>query len=657
MSKAPSTKSTPKASAIRPSPLMNGQDRPSPGRESVAAPKPKRVRTGCLTCRERHLKCDEASPNCQNCIKSNRKCKRGIRLNFHDIQCERPPVLVPPTHDWRVSFQDDSRDIASEYKGGFERYHALEPEPKRRRLDQTRDVSYDYGQMAAPAMPHQQLPGPPTPYQNLNEHQSEYNSANTQGYMDHTSHLQGYTQQSQTIRQSDPDEAFYMQVFVEDVALWMDSMDADKHFSRQIPFQALREPMLKYAMLACAVRYLALVNPAYPEDLALAYYNRATQLLMSSLQNPDRDGSLCATAATILNIYEVMNEKALQRMNHIAGARALIKECRWDGSTTGIGGACFWLNVGLEVYSCLHFNWQVAWDPDTWGIDMTMSPQHIGGNEEEWNHKMLWIVAKCVNFSSTTPRLQDQNVRSEQMRLHSRHQQWLGLKQFCDTWDNCVPPTMRAVAYLPPGAGGSKSVFPKLWFIKRATVVARLFYHTAMVLLGNTNPMATVDPQTANTMQEMTQRHARQICGIVRHVKDRGVATGSVRCLAVAGEFLTDRREQEEVLQILDQVMKETGWRVAMINDDLKEKWGWNKPSGFGHSNLDAAQGFYQQQMAPVHQRARPPSGIINPVYKDADFSGPNAPYQGTYVPPAPPPNHHVLHTTQVYGFSGLTAI
>ncbi|RMZ89698.1 hypothetical protein DV736_g3092, partial [Chaetothyriales sp. CBS 134916] len=432
-------------------------------------------------------------------------------------------------------------------------------------------------------------------------------------------------------------------------------MDADKHFSRQIPFQALREPMLKYAMLACAVRYLALVNPAYPEDLALAYYNRATQLLMSLLQNPDRDGTLCATAATILNIYEVMNEKALQRMNHIAGARALIKECRWDGATTGIGGACFWLNVGLEIYSCLHFNWQVAWDPDTWGIDMTMSPQHIGGNEEQWNHKMLWIVAKCVNFSSTAPRFQDQNVRAEQMRLHSRHQ-WLGLKQFCDTWDNCVPPTMRAVAYLPPGAGGSKSVFPKVWFIKRATIVARLFYHTAMVLLGNTNPMATMDPQTANAMQEMKQHHARQICGIVRHVKDHGVAAGSIRCLAVAGEFLTDQREQEEVLQILDKIMKETGWRVAMINDDLKEKWGWNKTSGFGHSSMDAAQRYYQQ-MTPVQQRPRPPSGIINPVYKDADFSGPNAPYQGNYVPPAPTPDHHVLHTTQVYGFSGLTAI
>src|SRR5690242_11435460 len=42
--------------------------------------KSKRVRTGCLTCRERHLKCDEAQPTCMNCHKSNRECKRGVRL-------------------------------------------------------------------------------------------------------------------------------------------------------------------------------------------------------------------------------------------------------------------------------------------------------------------------------------------------------------------------------------------------------------------------------------------------------------------------------------------------------------------------------------------------------------------------------------------------
>lgn len=68
--------------------------------DAVAANKPKRVRTGCLTCRERHLKCDEGLPNCQNCRKSSRVCKRGVRLNFIDTTVKSPPI-IPPTQDWK----------------------------------------------------------------------------------------------------------------------------------------------------------------------------------------------------------------------------------------------------------------------------------------------------------------------------------------------------------------------------------------------------------------------------------------------------------------------------------------------------------------------------------------------------------------------------
>lgn len=75
----------------------------SPAGPEAAATKSKRVRTGCLTCRERHLKCDEAVPDCLNCRKSNRECKRGVRLNFIDVQVKDPPQ-VPPTLEWSGAF-------------------------------------------------------------------------------------------------------------------------------------------------------------------------------------------------------------------------------------------------------------------------------------------------------------------------------------------------------------------------------------------------------------------------------------------------------------------------------------------------------------------------------------------------------------------------
>lgn len=73
-----------------------------PTRRFVQTSKARRVRTGCFTCRDRHVKCDEGAPVCNNCLKSNRQCKRGVRLNFAETnqQVKGPPRTVPRGKDW-----------------------------------------------------------------------------------------------------------------------------------------------------------------------------------------------------------------------------------------------------------------------------------------------------------------------------------------------------------------------------------------------------------------------------------------------------------------------------------------------------------------------------------------------------------------------------
>ena len=223
--------------------------------------------------------------------------------------------------------------------------------------------------------------------------------------------------------------------------------------------------MLLNAFLACGARHLTLVNPAYHEDKALNYYDTATSILLKSLQNPNRNTVICATTAVILNVYEIMSEKALQRMNHIAGARALIKECGWNAKSVGIGAACFWLNVGMEVLSCLHFNWQVAWDPDQWGVDMDFTRDTSQGQEEIWTYRMVHIVAKVANFRSSLPRYAESTQEAENQRLQKRYNEWLRLKDWCDSWNNSVPRTMHPMGYLFPYQTNTKSAFPEVWSV------------------------------------------------------------------------------------------------------------------------------------------------------------------------------------------------
>lgn len=219
--------------------------------------------------------------------------------------------------------------------------------------------------------------------------------------------------------------------------------------------------MIKTAFMACGARQLHLVNSACEEGDSLYLYDEASQHLLGSLQNPDRDSAMCAAAAVVLNIYELMCSTIMFRMNHSAGARALLKECGWDGKTPGLGGICFWLNVSMELLCCLRFNWTMAWDPVTWGVDMDMddASSKIVGDEELWIHRIIFICAKVSDFRSSAPHQQTDHPDNN-LNLSQRCQQWNKLKGWCDRWQDAVP---RSIKPLSNVAAPDNSAFPEVW--------------------------------------------------------------------------------------------------------------------------------------------------------------------------------------------------
>lgn len=135
--------------------------------------------------------------------------------------------------------------------------------------------------------------------------------------------------------------------------------------------------------------------------------------------------------------------------------------------------------------------------------------------------------------------------------------------------------------------------------------------------------------------------------------------------------MLTDRREQEEVIEIFEKINKETGWRIGFVYGELKDKWGWvepvspeqyaqthdaarkveqNKPHGqheiqlqpgfdlsIQHTNLSTPPSVGSSVTPPntaAPTKKRLPSGILNPLYAKADFNLPQHPYQDYYIAP-----------------------
>ena len=246
---------------------------------TVVPSRPRRVRTGCLTCRKRHLKCDEGVPDCVNCRKSNRECERGVRLNFIDTQVQNPEI-IPPTHDWNVHFQDESREIASEYKGGLGRYAALGPEATAEAEDESQGRASG-SLLGAPTMAHQPLPpihslpaesttqysetsqGLPEPTRDSHHHHSVSSTNSTystqtlqaqsqSSYAAHAAPDQTLPPQNETRDYlNSSEETLFMQVFVEEVGLWMDSMDPLKHvWIRSDPIKIVNLTTLVFTTIA-----------------------------------------------------------------------------------------------------------------------------------------------------------------------------------------------------------------------------------------------------------------------------------------------------------------------------------------------------------------------------------------------------------------------
>lgn len=209
----------------------------------IAETKARRVRTGCLTCRERHLKCDEALGRCLNCRKSDRVCRRGVRLNFIDIQTVAPPHLIARPHGNKVTFRDDSRFIASEYVGGFERYPP--PQPENPVVEDNIQTPHEAFEMDSESLNHlfQSVAHSfdPTGFEISHvrpdiiggaEHWPSTHLTSGDELLPHT--LSKFAQKL-SMRQvdhaslTDSEQVFLLQVFVEKVGIWMDSMDEMKH--------------------------------------------------------------------------------------------------------------------------------------------------------------------------------------------------------------------------------------------------------------------------------------------------------------------------------------------------------------------------------------------------------------------------------------------
>lgn len=257
-----------------------------------------------------------------------------------------------------------------------------------------------------------------------------------------------------------------MQIYVEEVAAWMDSFNKGKYFGECLPYRALDSPLLLYSLLACGIRRLALRHPDMAE-IAAAYYSTANMHLFRYHENPERDVEDCSIVAVILKLYNVMFREGPQSGGHsLAVLNSIISESRWNTDSDGIGSACFWLNAYLDIVGSLDVGYCLY--VDSWSINMDFSSEGGEGmayrGEELWVQRMLFILAKVISYRLCVLSFTEIDLR-ENRTLEDRLPEWKHLKLLCDQWNDACPRNMRPLGYMYPDQAENNSAFPKAWYV------------------------------------------------------------------------------------------------------------------------------------------------------------------------------------------------
>jgi len=284
-------------------------------------------------------------------------------------------------------------------------------------------------------------------------------------------------------------------------------------------------------MCACGFQHLKLVNSKYESpngETPEQYYQEARQLLdkLGHSNSPGTDSrEIQAIASTILNVYETYSKSSPDRMAGFSRTRELLHKCGWNSqainSVEGPAAACFWLQRGMELLSCLHFGIPVTWDTIDWKDNLeSYSSLEIGRHREYlWMQRVIYIVIRITNFLYASREATPEDASA-------RFSKWNELKAELEDWDARKPATMGPIAFIEQGNpifqsisefNVTRSRFPQIYIPNKTGVFTQIFYNTGMILLGKSYPYVPEDMHIA----DMILSHSRTICGIVRNIEDR----------------------------------------------------------------------------------------------------------------------------------------
>ncbi|KXH42396.1 hypothetical protein CSAL01_04888 [Colletotrichum salicis] len=607
------------------------------GRQAAFAPPKKRVRkprgrglrtkTGCLTCRERHKKCDEQQPACGPCSISSRHCifphlsqdadRRSSPAASHNdrvtarlgdngsqSRVDELPQSIGSTESTSLESQTSSMQQVSQPPGTYDAAHAPYVSQPRVTAGVTFGDVYSYSPEtvaselwttdfastrwlgllatdAAQADSGFSLAPSPAP-----EDEEQRRAADLHGPPDATNlepRLNKVSDPERKTWQADRDitlsnrEAVLFRHFTERSALWLDFLDPRKHFSTYAVRLALRNAGLMNAILSMSAKHLSKLGGGHRNSIGsngdteedssgewVRYYYETLRYVQEALAYTSYTASEELNAtAIVISAYEMLDES-----DGRGNWQRHLKGVFWIQRSQDVNGASGGLRQAVWWAWLRQDIWAAFREKrrclSFWAADKDFCELDPHGLAD----RAIYLLSRAVNYCAYS-RMMESSSLTDVSASGNRARAGSEMLAEMERWKSFLGTEFKPL----PTSTSPSDVFTPLWVHPPEFGVALQAYSFAKILVLLHKPVSSGFDGYMK-MQRALSEAVDTICGIAMESTDEGCQLLSAQCLYGAGLCVQDSLKRNTILSLIERSEERVGWTpMATWRDDLGEAW------------------------------------------------------------------------------------
>ncbi|OIW22425.1 Zn(II)2Cys6 transcription factor [Coniochaeta ligniaria NRRL 30616] len=513
------------------------------------------ISRGCITCRQRHLKCDRESPQCQRCQASGRQCVPAPL---------RPSRKAPFRHG-----QNPSLRTEGPHRFGDSR---LEFPSDQTWLQTPRPISFEDESSVTAAM---YLVVAAEPEPSLQGQQQGYlpSESNTDSDAESScDEVERLVVCAPVAKLADYREATLLRHFQRTLGPWLDAREHGGHFTVTVVGLATSCQLLLYACLALSARHLSNTTNSVPSEVAEDYHGRCIAILLPNLAHEGFRTSFdtLLAATVILRLFEQMSSLTPlnDSQNHLLAGSVYVTsqlECAISG---GLAEASFWAFVVQDIQFALAYQIKMRLPLDALSRGLSQRwRDHSNLTEQDWVHRAIFILAKtvdhCYSYGQGCPGAADSTARS--------------LKREIRAWETKRPDTFQPL-YFHPADSGAGRPFPTICYtnIEHAVATQYICLSKALILqhrsyLESESPDIAAD---SSSVTKMISDNLGFVFGISLSAED-AIPARITAChtLCACSSEIRGPLARRALLSLLKRTELENGWVWTSVLHQLSDKW------------------------------------------------------------------------------------